>query len=127
LSLTERALTSSTWCFVSNIPLNTVAAIAGTVHAQHEASLPQTRKVQESFRLDRLTQLKERQRQEEVEDPAEDTVLAVRDGGQRQEREGKKKKSEEPEDVAELHQPDGTIAQVRSDVLQAQKGLDISA
>ena len=89
---------------MTNFPLNTLASVAGPVNAQRN----------ESARVERHQQVRERQRQEEVEDPAEDAVLAVQDGQAKQQGQGGKKHQPNPVDVAELRQEDGSIAEVQS-------------
>ena len=99
------------------MPLNTVASASGAVNASRN----------ESARVERRQLLKERQRHEEVEDPADDAVDAVRDGDQKNGGQGKKKNHHSLVDVAELTQEDGTVTKVQSKAPPAVNQLDISA
>ncbi len=89
---------------MTNMPLNTVASATSHVNGQRN----------ESARVERRQVVKDRQRQEEIEDPAEDAVVAVRDGDQKQDGQGKKKNPHAPVDVAELTQEDGSITKVQA-------------
>jgi hypothetical protein len=124
----ERALTSSMpGAAVSNIPFNAVASIVGSVNAQSATAAPKARQLHESVRIQRVQQLKEQQRNEEVEDPGEDAVMGVADEDHKNGQQGKKKKPHDTVDVAELTQEDGTVTQVQSNALPSLSRLDISA
>ena len=106
---------------MSNFPVNTLASVAGPVNAQRN----------ESARVERHQQIRDRQRQEEVEDLAEDAVLAIRDREAKEQGQEGGKQPQQPVDVAELRQEDGSITEFQapsqSQSPRAVNRLDISA
>jgi hypothetical protein len=126
----ERALTTrKPGAEMSNIPFNAVASIVASVNAQSANAAPQSRKLQESARIQRAQQLKDQQRSEEVDDPGEHSITNVRDENQPNGQQSKKKKHNDNVDVLELTQEDGTVTQVQSTPtsLPSIRNLDISA